>query len=184
MTEWLNWTEMIEQRELQGLRGTWSHNMAGAWVPEPAIQKQAPRRVIRERIHTLLLSYVQEPFVFESSAQSSVPGAQPDHQNTWWWSGWKAAWINRVQAMSLWSGSTDSKILDYEGTNPSKYQIVRTHTKETTWIQEPASPNHQEYPVQDASSKQQTKQKYKPNHQQTGIPPRQPWSSEKKQTKT
>ena len=56
--------------------------MTGAWVPEPAIQKQAPRRVIRERIHTLLLSYVQEPFVFESSAQSSVPGAQPDHQNT------------------------------------------------------------------------------------------------------
>ena len=26
-------------------------------------------------------------------------------------------------------------------------------------------------PVQDASSKQQMKQKYKPNHQQTGIPP-------------
>ena len=25
--------------------------------------------------------------------------------------------------------------------------------------------------MQDASSKQQTKQKYKPNHQQTGIPP-------------
>jgi len=25
--------------------------------------------------------------------------------------------------------------------------------------------------VQDASSKQQTKQKYKPNHQQTGVPP-------------
>ena len=50
--------------------------MAGAWVPEPAIQKEAPRRVIRVRIHTPLLSYVQEPFVFESSAQSSVPGAQ------------------------------------------------------------------------------------------------------------
>jgi len=25
--------------------------------------------------------------------------------------------------------------------------------------------------VQDASSKQETKQKYKPNHQQTGLPP-------------
>ena len=25
--------------------------------------------------------------------------------------------------------------------------------------------------MQDASSKQQTKQKYKPNHQQTGLPP-------------
>ena len=34
-----------------------------------------------------------------------------------------------------------------------------------------ASPNHQEHPVKDASSKQQTKQKYKPSHQQTGLPP-------------
>ena len=51
------------------------------------------------------------------------------------------------------------------------YQIVRTHTKETTGIQDPVSPNHQLYPVQDASSKQQTKQKYKANHQQAGLPP-------------
>jgi len=48
---------------------------------------------------------------------------------------------------------------------------VRTHTKESTGIQDPASPNHQQQPVQDTSSKQQTKQKYKPNHQQTGRPP-------------
>ena len=46
-------------------------------------------------------------------------------------------------------------------------QIVRTHIKETTRIQDPASSNHQYHPVQDASSKQQ---KYKPNHQQTGLP--------------
>ena len=51
------------------------------------------------------------------------------------------------------------------------YQIVRTHTKETTGIQDPVSPNHQLYPVQDASPKQQTKQKYKPSHQQTGLQP-------------
>lgn len=56
--------------------------MAGAWVPEPAIQKEAPRRVIRAKTHTPLLSHVQEPFVFESSAQSSVPGAQRDHRTT------------------------------------------------------------------------------------------------------
>ena len=74
------------------------------------------------------------------------------------------------QAQSLWSGSTDSKTLDYQRTNPREYQIVRTHTVETTWIQDLASPNHQECPVQDTSSKQQTKQKYKPNHQQTGLP--------------
>ena len=34
-----------------------------------------------------------------------------------------------------------------------------------------ASPNHQEHPVKDASSKQQTKQKYKPNHQKTRLLP-------------
>ena len=31
--------------------------------------------------------------------------------------------------------------------------------------------NHQQHPVQEASSKQQTKQKYKASHQQTGLPP-------------
>ena len=36
------------------------------------------------------------------------------------------------QALSLWSGSTDSKTLDYQRTNPREYQRVRTHTKETT----------------------------------------------------
>ena len=38
------------------------------------------------------------------------------------------------QALSLWSGSTDSKTLDYQRTNPRVYQIVRTHTKENTGI--------------------------------------------------
>ena len=46
------------------------------------------------------------------------------------------------QALSLWSGNTDSKTLDYQRTNPKEYQVVWTHTKETTWIQDPASPNH------------------------------------------
>ena len=91
---------------------------------------------------------------------------------------------NRDQALSLWSGCTDSKTLDYQRTNPRKYQMVRTHTKETTWIQDPASPNHQYHPVHVASSKQQTKQKYKPNHQQTGLPLTQSFPSEEKQTNT
>jgi len=39
---------------------------------------------------------------------------------------------NRDQALSLWSGCTDFKTLDYQRTNPRKYQMVRTHTKETT----------------------------------------------------
>ena len=38
----------------------------------------------------------------------------------------------RDQALSRWSGSTDSKTLDYQRTIPREYQIVRTHTKETT----------------------------------------------------
>ena len=49
----------------------------------------------------------------------------------------------RDQALSLWSGSTDSKTIGYQRTNHREYHTVRTHTKETTWIQDPASPNHQ-----------------------------------------
>ena len=51
--------------------------------------------------------------------------------------------LSRDQALSLCSGSTDSKTLDYQRTNPRGYQIVRTHTKETTCIQDLASSNHQ-----------------------------------------
>ena len=36
------------------------------------------------------------------------------------------------QSLSLWSGSTGSRTLDYDRTNPMEYQIVITHTKETT----------------------------------------------------
>ena len=46
------------------------------------------------------------------------------------------------QDLCLWGGSTISIALDYQRTNPREYQIVRTHTKETTWIQDMASPNH------------------------------------------
>ena len=48
-----------------------------------------------------------------------------------------SAWHQRDQALSPWSGSTDSKTLDYQRTNTREYQIVRTHTKETTWLQDP-----------------------------------------------
>ena len=47
------------------------------------------------------------------------------------------------QALSLCSGSTESKTLDYQRTNPKEYQIVRTSTKEIIWIQDPATPKHQ-----------------------------------------
>ena len=48
----------------------------------------------------------------------------------------ESLFLTRDQTLSLWSGSTDSKTLDYQRTNPTEYQIVRTHTKETTWIQD------------------------------------------------
>ena len=99
----------------------------------------------------------------------------------------ESSFLIRDQTLSLWSGSTDSKTLDYQRNNPREDQTVRTRTKEPIWIQDPASPNHQQHPVQDASSKRQTKQKYKPNHQQTGLPPHSAlpiWGKTNKQTKT
>ena len=98
----------------------------------------------------------------------------------------ESLFLARDQALSLWSGSSDSKTLDCQRTNARAYQIVKTHRKETTWIQDLASPNHQQQPVQDSSSKQQTKQKYKPN-QQTGLLPHSAFcrgKSNKQTTKT
>ena len=83
----------------------------------------------------------------------------------------ESSFLTRDQTLGLWSGKNDSKALDYQRTNPREYQIVRTHTKEIAWVQDPASPNHQWHPVQDAWSKQQTKQKHKLTHQQAGLPP-------------
>ena len=47
---------------------------------------------------------------------------------------------------------------------------MRTYIKATTCIQHPVAHNCQQHPVQDASSKQKSTQKYNPNHQQTGLP--------------
>ena len=46
--------------------------------------------------------------------------------------------IRRDQALSPWSGNTDSKSIVNKRTKPREYQIVRTHTKETTGVQDPA----------------------------------------------
>ena len=54
--------------------------------------------------------------------------------------GWS---LGRDQELSFWSGSTESKTLDYQRTNTREYQIVRTHTKETAWIQDQALLNQQ-----------------------------------------
>ena len=55
----------------------------------------------------------------------------------------ESSFLTRDQALSLWSGSTDSKTLDYQKAYSREYQIVGTHTKETTSIQDPASSNQQ-----------------------------------------
>ena len=60
----------------------------------------------------------------------------------------KSSFLTRDQALRLWSGSTDSKTLDYQRTNPREHQTVRIHTQEATWIQDLLSPNHQSPPVQ------------------------------------
>ena len=52
----------------------------------------------------------------------------------------ESSFLTRDQTLRLWSGSTDSKTLDYQRTNPRVYKIVRTPTKETTWIQDPHHP--------------------------------------------
>ena len=98
----------------------------------------------------------------ESKVAQSCPALA-----TLWIAAYQAPLSMRFSRQKYWSGVP----LPSPRTNPREYQIVRIHTKEPTWIQDPASPNHQQHPVQDTSSKQQTKQKYKPNHQQTGLPP-------------
>ena len=51
--------------------------------------------------------------------------------------------LTRDQAVRLWSGTTDFKTLDYQRTNLMEYQILRTHTKESTGIQDLAIPIRQ-----------------------------------------
>ena len=94
----------------------------------------------------------------------------------------ESSFLTRDQALSLWIRSTDSKTLDYQRSNPREYQIVRTHTKETTVVQDPASPNHQQHPLQDPHLK------YKQNKNTNPIISRQDYHltqlcpSEEKQT--
>ena len=88
----------------------------------------------------------------------------------------ESSFLIRDQALSFWSGSTDSKVLDYQRTNPREYQIVRTHTKET-WQNPTTSSSLCGTPH---LNNKQTK-KYKPNHQQTGLAPHSAWPSEEKQ---
>ena len=41
----------------------------------------------------------------------------------------ESSFLTRDQTLILWSGSSDSKTLDYQRTNPREYQIMRTQRK-------------------------------------------------------
>lgn len=85
---------------------------------------------------------------------------------------WNLHSLAREQSLRLWCGSPDSKTLGYQRTpNPRENQLVRIPIKATTCTQDLESPNCQQHHVQDASSKQQTRQNNKPNYQRTGLPP-------------
>ena len=136
----------------------------------------------------------------------------------------ESSFLTRDQTPRLWSGSTDSKTLEYQRTNPAAAAAKLLQSCSTlcdaTDGNPPVSPvpgifqartltlgisnsenshkgNHLTIspgitqlpiaPVQDAWSKQQTKQKYKPNHQHTGVPPHSALPTRRKtknQTKT
>ena len=59
------------------------------------------------------------------------------NSRSWWWTGRPGMLHSMVSERGRhnWGNELNWK--------PREYQIVRTHTKETTWIQNPASPNHQ-----------------------------------------
>ena len=81
-------------------------------------------------------------WVNSSHEVAKVLEFQPQYQSFQWTTRTDPC-KTKTQALSLWSGNTNFKTLDYQRTNPKGYQIVRTHTKETTVIQVLASPNHQ-----------------------------------------
>jgi len=58
---------------------------------------------------------------------------------TWWHNKplVESLFLTRDQALSLWSGSSDPKTLDYQRTNPREYQIGRTHLNTRPSINQP-----------------------------------------------
>ena len=72
--------------------------------------------------------------------------------------------------IATWSGITESRTLDCQRTpNTRVYSHMKTPMKASTYIQDLASPNCRQHPVQDSSLKQWARQKHKPKHQQTWL---------------
>ena len=85
----------------------------------------------------------------------------------------ESSFLTRDQALSLWSGSTDSKTLDYHRTNPREYLTNSENSHKGNHlntrpriIQPTVAPCEG---CKQQTYKQQTK--HKPNHQQTESPP-------------
>ena len=97
-------------------------------------------RVGGQRVH--LSPQIHQEYIFRHRSACRTPAERGQEYPT---SGKEYIDPHRTrdQALSLWNGSTDSKTLYYQRTNPRGYQTVRTHTKEATAIQDPASANHQ-----------------------------------------
>ena len=84
----------------------------------------------------------------EGTCKQILPGPpnyNPGWLTPWIWSktcsrdqsSWARLFTNSLRSSpEPWSVSTDSKILDYQKTNPREYQIVRTHTKKTIVIKD------------------------------------------------
>ena len=70
-----------------------------------------------------------------------------------------------IKSWAFEVGTLTPKILGYQRTNPGEYHKGKHLNTRPSITQPPVAP------VQDASSKQQTKWEYKPNHQQTRLPP-------------
>ena len=78
----------------------------------------------------------------------------------------------RDQALSLQNGSIDSKTLDNQRTpNLGNIKQWKSPQRQPLVCKTWHHPYCQQHPVQDASSKQQTRQKWKPNLKQTRLPP-------------
>ena len=90
----------------------------------------------------------------------------------------ESPFLTRDQALNFLTGNTTPRLEYQRTTNPREYQIVRTHTKEVKWIQNPASPNYQQLPVQDGSSKQKQDKNTNPIISREDYQFIQPWSSE------
>jgi len=83
-----------------------------------------------------------------------------------------SSFLARDQTLILWSQNTDSKTLDHQRTpNSRDYQLVRTPTKEDTCVKDLTSTTASGTPCAGCFIQTASKNKYRLNHQDAGLPP-------------